>query len=560
MSAFHDPATKPAALVTAVPVGERTPGGIRPAWFGAVPTPHRSNQLTDMTITAAFLHQARRHPDKVAVADQMSGVLTYRDMVLAIMLLKRQFARLEDTNIGIMLPASVAVGLVYLALLFAGKIPVMVNWTLGRRNLRLSLDALGIKHIVTAHTLLSRISARGVELDDLKDRFVRLEDLRNRISRGEKVGAYMKAHMCWSELSQATPPETAVVLFTSGSETVPKGVPLTHRNILTNVSDAYECLSLSSTDSLLDILPPFHSFGLTVSLILPLSLGARVAFYPNPTHGGTLAEVIDRYRITILPGAPTFLNGILRACRPEQLRSLRLVISGAEACPPRLYDMLAKMCPQAKVLEGYGVTECSPVISVNHETDPHRGTIGKVMSSLEYAIVDPESGARLPVGREGMLLVRGDSVFGGYLHYDGPSPFVQHEGKRWYRTGDLVVENTEGTLTFRGRLKRFIKVGGEMISLPAIESVLERYLAQGDDDGPVLAVVATPAENKPDVVLFSKREITRKAANQIICQAGLSGLHSVRHVRRIDSLPLLGTGKVDHRSLTAQLASELSAP
>ncbi|MBN1508405.1 MAG: AMP-binding protein [Sedimentisphaerales bacterium] len=511
-----------------------------------------------MTITAAFLYQARRQPDKVAVADQVSGIMTYRDMVLAIMLLKHQFARLEGTYLGIMLPASVAVSLVYLAALFAGRIPVMVNWTLGRRNLQHALDSLSVRHVITAQALLSRVRARGVELDDLEGRFVLLDDMRSRIRGREKLIAFVKAHARWSELSQANPPEAAVVLFTSGSESVPKVVPLTHRNILTNVSDAYECFTVSGADSFLGILPPFHSFGLTVSLILPLCLGSRVVFYPNPTHGGTLGEIIEEYGPTLFLGAPTFLNGILRASRPQQLRSLRLVVSGAEKCPERVYDLLADMCPQAKVLEGYGVTECAPVISVNHEDDPRRGTIGKVMSSLEYAIVDLESGVRLPTGCEGMLLVRGDSVFGGYLHYGGPSPFVECEGKLWYRTGDLVVEDSDGTLTFRGRVKRFIKLGGELISLPAIESVLEQQIAHPDDEGPVLAVVATPIEPKPDVVLFCTREITCKSANRIIRQAGLSGLHRIRHVKRIDSLPVLGTGKIDHRSLTARLASELN--
>lgn len=509
-----------------------------------------------MTITAAFLYQARRQPDKVAVADPASGVMTYRDMVLAIMLLKRRLARLQGPYLGIMLPASAAVSLVYLAALFAGKIPVMVNWTLGQRHLRHTLDALDIRHIVTARALLSRLGAGGIELSDLEDRLVPLEDLRGRIGTAEKLSALARARLGWSELFKVVPPEPAVVLFTSGSESVPKAVPLSHRNILTNVSDAYECFTLSGTDSFLGVLPPFHSFGLTVSMILPLSLGSRVVFYPNPTHGRSLAEVIETYKVTILLGTPTFLNGILRASQPEQLRRLRLVVSGAEKCPQRVYELLADVCPQTTVMEGYGVTECSPIVSVNHEDDPRRGTIGKAMSSLEYAIVDPESGARLPAGHEGMLLVRGASVFDGYLHYDGPSPFVEYEGKTWYRTGDLVVEDAQGTLTFRGRRKRFIKIGGEMVSLPAIEFVLEQHFARPDDDGPILAVVATPTESRPDVVLFCTRRITPAAANQAIRRTGLSGLHSIRRVKYIHSLPLLGTGKVDHNALVARLSSE----
>jgi acyl-[acyl-carrier-protein]-phospholipid O-acyltransferase/long-chain-fatty-acid--[acyl-carrier-protein] ligase len=250
------------------------------------------------------------------------------------------------------------------------------------------------------------------------------------------------------------------------------------------------------------------------------------------------------------------LNGILRASKPEQLRSLRLVVSGAEKCPQRVYDLISEICPDTKVLEGYGATECSPIISVNHESDPHNGTIGKVMSSLEYAIVSSESGKRLPACREGMLLVRGESVFKDYLNYDGPSPFVEFENKLWYRTGDLVIENNEGILSFCGRLKRFIKVGGEMISLPAIESVLEQSIVNNNEEGPVLAVVAAVNEEKPEIILFCTKEITRESANKIIREAGLSGLHNIRQIRHIDSLPLLGTGKVDYESLAAQLDSQ----
>jgi long-chain-fatty-acid--[acyl-carrier-protein] ligase len=550
-----------AACGKAVSVGEKSQHTIAPKWFRKPPTCDPLAGLRDMTITDAFLRQARRQPDCAIIADQIAGVRTYRDMVLAIMLLRRRFSRLPGEYLGIMLPASATVAIVYMAALFAGKIPVMVNWTLGRRNLLHALNSLDVTRIVTAQALLSRIAAQGIELDDLKDRFIALETLRSEIGPVEKIGALIRSRRSWSELSTVAPPETAVVLFTSGSESVPKAVPLTHRNILTNVSDAYDSFTLLSTDSLFGILPPFHSFGLTISVILPLTLGIRTAYYPNPTHGGVLAELIKAYKLSILVGTPTFLNGILRAAEPQSLASLRLVVSGAEKCPERVYEILAEMCPRTMVIEGYGVTECSPVVSVNREDDLRRGTIGKILPSLQYTIVDPESGQRVPKGREGMLLVRGDSIFSGYLHCEGPSPFVEFEGTSWYRTADLVVEDASGNLTFRGRLKRFIKLGGEMVSLPAIESVLEEHFTDpGQDDGPVLAVVATPVEDAPDIVLFCTRDINRAEANKVIRSAGLSGLHNIRQVVHIDALPLLGTGKIDHKALVARLASDRDEP
>lgn len=545
-----------AASGLAVSTGEKKSLRIQAKWFNNPPDPCRPENLKAMTITNAFLCHARRQPDKVAIADQIAGVKTYREMVLAIMILKKHFMRLEGGYIGIMLPASATVSIVYLAVLFSGKVPVMINWTQGIRNIRHSLDSLKVKHIIIAQALVTRIESQGIDLNEIKKDFVLLEELRKKIGLLDKLSAFVKSRILWSELTNTSIHETAAVLFTSGSESLPKAVPLTHKNILTNISDAYECFTISDKDSILGILPPFHSFGLTVSMILPLALGSRVVFYPNPTHGGALGDIINAYKITILLGTPTFLNGILRASNSEQLESLRLVVSGAEKCPEHVYDLLSGICPQVKVLEGYGVTECSPVISVNHESNPQNGTIGKVMSSLEYVIVHSESGKLLPRGCEGMLLVRGDSVFDGYLKYEGSSPFVEYEDKMWYKTGDLVVEDEKGTLTFRGRLKRFVKLGGEMVSLPAIESVLVKHFTSSDSDGPELAVVATPDEQKPDIILFCIREITRESANNIIRQSGLSGLHNIREVKQIESLPLLGTGKVDYKALTNLLVSE----
>ncbi len=545
-----------AASGQAVSVGQAAGHRVGRKWSRAIPKPSRPTALADMTITAAFLQQARRQPDKAIIADQLSGIKTYRDMVLAILILRRHFAKLPGEYLGIMLPASVGVCIVYLAALFAGKTPVMVNWTLGRRHLKHALDSLSVEHIVTARALLSRLAAQGVELNDLTDRFLPMEELRDRISKWEKLTALLKSRISWSELAKARPSETAVVLFTSGSESVPKAVPLTHRNILTNVSDAYDCFTLLETDCFLGILPPFHSFGLTVSMILPITLGSRVVYYPNPTHGGLLGELIEAYGLTILVGTPTFLNGILRASTETQLNSLRLVVSGAEKCPPHIYDTLAERYPNTKVLEGYGVTECSPVISVNHENDPRHGTIGRVMNSLEHIIIDPKSGRRLSASQEGLLLVRGDSVFAGYLNSQGASPFVEAEGKLWYQTGDLVIEDANGVLTFSGRLKRFIKRGGEMVSLPAIEAILEGHFGDPDNDGPTLAVVAPPTEENPDIVLYCTSDITRQSANRVLREAGLSGLHNIRQVIRIDSLPLLGTGKIDHQALTARLTHD----
>jgi acyl-CoA synthetase (AMP-forming)/AMP-acid ligase II/1-acyl-sn-glycerol-3-phosphate acyltransferase/acyl carrier protein len=542
-----------AAAGEAISMGQRGMSSVPTHWFRTPTSPDRPDTLKAMTVTEAFLYQAKRGPGRSIVADPVSGVKSYRDMILAIMLLRKAFLRLPGDVLGIMLPASVGVTIVYLAALFAGKIPVMVNWTLGRRNLLHALNALDVDHIITARALLSRIGTQGVELDDIEDRFVALEDLRTEFTFWDKLKALVNSYVTWQELMDITPPDTAAVLFTSGSESVPKAVPLTHKNLLTNVSDLYDCFSTHPSDGILGILPPFHSFGLTGSMLFPLTLGMRVVYYPNPTHGGTLAGMIEAYKLTLLLGTPTFLGGILRTARKEQLSSLRIVVSGAEKCPQRIYNQISEMCEHTHILEAYGVTECAPCISINHEEDPHLGSIGRVMDSLTHVIVDAETGERLGVNQKGILLVRGDSVFSGYRKHAGPSPFVEFEGQLWYRTGDLIKEDEQGILTFCGRLKRFIKLGGEMISLPAIESVLQQHFDGLCDEGPMLAVVATPVEENPDIILFSKCDIDRESANSALRKAGLSGLHNIRQAIRIDELPLLGTGKIDYKALTGSI-------
>ncbi|MCD4824592.1 MAG: AMP-binding protein [Phycisphaerae bacterium] len=514
--------------------------------------------LEDMNIPEAFLYQAGRRPGEVIAADQAGGVKTYRDMVTSIMILRRHIRALAGEVVGIMMPASVAADVLFLATQFAGKTPAMINWTLGPRNLEHCLKSSGTQRILTARALVTRLTAQGVDLGGLAERFVYIEDIVANLGRLEKLQAFVKSRfyrLGWGSLraaaSRAT--KTAVILFTSGSESTPKAVPLSHRNILANIRDAYDCFTVSRHDSILGILPPFHSFGLTVTTLLPLVLGVRVVHHPNPTDGMVVGRMIDLYKATILGGTPTFLSGILRASESRQLESLRLVVSGGEKCPARLYDTLARQCPQTTVLEGYGVTECSPMISVNHESDAHASTIGRVMGSLEYVLVDPELRGRVEPGGEGMLLVRGPSVFGGYLDYDGPSPFVELDGRSWYCTGDLMRQDAEGVLTFSGRLKRFVKLGGEMISLPAIEAVLAERFHREDDDRPPLAVVATPDEERPEVVMFAVGPIDRAAANQAIRAAGMSGLHNIRRVIAIDELPLLGTGKIDYRNLVGRL-------
>ncbi|MDP2991108.1 MAG: AMP-binding protein, partial [Kiritimatiellota bacterium] len=461
-------------------------------WFAA----HRVMVMLPegRTLTEVFLTQARRGPNRVAIADQSSGVKTYRDMMTVILVLKPAIERLEGRYIGIMLPASAGAVILYFAALFAGKIPVMINWTIGVRALAHAVQLLKVRHILTARALVQKLKMQGGEFGAIEDRFLYLESWRKTFPWHRKLAAALRSRTSWATLDAVRVPETAVVLFTSGSESLPKAVPLTHANLLANMRDCLSVINLRASDRFLGILPPFHSFGINVTMAFPLCAGIPMVYHPTPTEGGLLARLIKAYQITVLAGTPTFLNGILRAASGNALETLRIVISGAEKCPAAVHTALAQKAPGAIIWEGYGITECSPVVSINDGHAP--GTIGKILPSLQHAIVHPETVRQVAPGKTGMLLLRGPSIFGGYLNYEGPAPFVELEGKSWYRTGDLVSENAEGVLTFAGRLKRFVKLGGEMISLPAIEEVLARHFADAAE-GPVLAVEATSSDTAP---------------------------------------------------------------
>ncbi len=504
------------------------------------------------TITDVFLKQARRDPRRVLLADQTGGVKTYRDVLTAILVLKPIFEQLEGSHVGLMLPASGGASILYLALLFAGKTPVLVNWTAGARSMSYGLDLVGVKRIISVSTLINRLDAQGVDLTAVKDRLLLLDEAGKKITLATKLRAAFRARFNWTDLLEAKPPEIAAVLFTSGSESHPKAVPLTHLNILANIRDAALALNFRNDERVMGCLPPFHAFGLTTTTILPPLLGLRVVYHPNPTEGRMLARIIEAYHATLLVGTPTFLGGILRLAEDRHLESLRIVVSGAEKCPESIYATLARRWPKTSVLEGYGITECSPVVSVNREDDPRTGTIGKPLLSVEWAVVDLESGRRVEPGQPGMLLVRGPSIFSGYLNPDVESPFETLEGKAWYRTGDLVYQD-RGVLVFSGRLKRFVKLGGEMVSLPAIEEALSRRFQGDDETEPLLAVESSAEELNPDLILFSVSGILRDEANAVIRAAGLSSLHNIRVVRQIDQIPTLGTGKTDYRALKALL-------
>jgi acyl-CoA synthetase (AMP-forming)/AMP-acid ligase II/1-acyl-sn-glycerol-3-phosphate acyltransferase/acyl carrier protein len=500
------------------------------------------------TVAEAFVARALACPRDVAVADDMAGVLTYDRLLIGAIIMARRFAKLPGDNVGLMMPASVAADVALMGLSLAGKLPVVLNWTTGSANLEHAARLMKLEHVVTSQAFIDRT---GIEIKGT--RFFFLEDVRKGVGRWEKLRTLLSVKLfsgsVRGRVPKAKPDDTAVVLFTSGSERAPKAVPLTHRNLLTNQRAGISVFGLTRHDCALGFLPTFHSFGLSITTLLPVLAGIKVVHHPDPTDSGRLARKIGAYKVTVLVGTPTFVAHIVERSEPGELATLRLIVVGAEKCPEALVQRCAQAAPGAKVLEGYGITECSPVVSVNRPDNNRVGSLGQPLPGVELQVVDLQTDEPLPAGQRGMLLVSGPTVFPGYIGFDGPSPFRERDGKRWYVTGDLVTVDQDGFIYFNGRLKRFLKSGGEMISLPAVEEPLaKRYPAT--DKGPRVAVEGAELPGgKARLVLFTTEEVDVDEANRLLRQEGMDGLWQLNEVRRVKAIPVLGTGKTDYKVL-----------
>lgn len=518
-------------------------------WFNNIKNSSFEEDIEFDNIGAYLIDQFKRAPDKILIADQTSGTKSLRDIFISIFVLRKFINKFEGDYIGIMLPASVASFLSYFSVIFSGKIPVMINWTAGQKNLNHSINSLSVKRVITSKILINKLEEKNIVFNDLKSKFFYLEDLANIVTLKDKLLALLQSYFSMGSLEKQEISETSAILFTSGSESNPKIVPLNHRNHIENCKGILNYVEISRDDKLLGVLPPFHSFGLIIDIVLPAMLGVPVVLYPNPLEASTVNRIVDLYRPTVTALTPTFLRGINAASVSKELESLRLVVVGAESLPPALRDVLNEKYPDMILTEGYGITECSPVVSVNPAVRNDKfHTIGKVLANLDYAIVDYETlDCRVDKGEDGMLIVRGDSIFDGYINLNGSSPFITFEGSDWYKTGDIVAEDRDRYIIFKGRMKRFVKIGGEMISLPAIESVLMKHLEQ--DDTPWFAVEAIEYDYRPEIVLVTTKDIGIDVVNKIIKDTGLGPLSKIRDIKKVDEIPLLGSGKTDYRTL-----------
>ncbi|MFO0847253.1 MAG: AMP-binding protein [Gemmataceae bacterium] len=524
-----------------------------PAWF-TPPSGSLDIEVLGETVPEAVVRRCLKNPHDVATADDLSGVLTYRRFLLGALVLAERFKRLDGEAVGLLLPSSAAGTLSLVGLHLAGKLPVVLNWTTGPANLAHAVRLTGVKMVVTSKKFVDRaqVEVPGAE-------FVYLEDLRGAVGAVEKLRRLIGvtlfpgvvASRALAPLSK-DPHRPAVVLFTSGSEKAPKAVPLTHANVIEDMRGAAPVLRIDRNHHLLAFLPLFHSFGHTITGLLPLFAGIKVVYHPDPTDAGGLVRKAAAYRVSALCATPTFFGFMLDRAAKGELADLRVVVVGAERCPDVVFHKAKERAPKAVVMEGYGVTECSPCVSVNPSDAPMPGTIGLPVTTAEVCATDLDTGARLPAGKMGMLHVSGPIVFPGYLGHDGPQPFAEFDGKKWYVTGDLGEVGADGYLRFHGRLKRFLKAGGEMISLPALEEPFARLYPPGDA-GPRVAVEGVETDGGRRVVLFTTEDIALKDANALLQKEGFRGVMRLDEVRRVAAIPVLGTGKTDYKVLRTQI-------
>ncbi|HEX3938372.1 MAG TPA: acyl-[ACP]--phospholipid O-acyltransferase, partial [Xanthobacteraceae bacterium] len=446
---------------------------------------------TDRTLTKALIEAGKVHGAKwLAIEDPLSGQLTYKRLLTATAVLGRKLMPLagEGKALGVMLPTSNGGVVTTFAVLSAGRVPAMINFSAGAANIRAACRAAEVETILTSRAFAEKGRLDHVIAQLATDlRIVYLEDIRPTIGTFDKLRGLLARN---KPLVARTPDDWAVILFTSGTEGTPKGVVLSHRNMLTNVAQCAARIDFGREDKLFNAMPIFHSFGFTGGVVLPLISGVPIYLYPSPLHYRTVPELVYGVCATVLFGTDTFLNGYARMANPYDFRSLRYIIAGAEPVREstrRVY--LEKF--GLRILEGYGVTECSPVMALNTPMFNKFGSVGRLLPGMTEKLEKVEG-----VDEGGRLYVSGPNVMLGYLRADQPGVLESpHEG--WHDTGDIVVIDKEGFIAIKGRAKRFAKVGGEMVSLAAVEMLAAELWPDN-----ITAVTAVPDARKGERLIM----------------------------------------------------------
>lgn len=497
---------------------------------------------------ALALARKTRDTGRFAVEDPLGGKLTYKKLIIGAQVLGAKIAPLapQGASVGVMLPNSAGVAVTFFALQSIGRVAAMLNFTAGPANVAAACKAAKVDVVLTSRTFVEKghLEAIIAALEPIA-KIVYLEDVRTTITFADK----MKGLLAGGKPQVKTDPNApAAILFTSGSEGTPKGVVLSHRNLLANCAQALTRVSCNGSDKVFNALPVFHSFGLTAGLLMPLVGGIPVYLYPTPLHYRIIPELVYGSNATILFGTDTFLAGYARAAHPYDFARVRLVLAGAEAVKERTRQMYMERFG-VRILEGYGVTETAPVLAINTPLANKSGTVGRLSPLMEHRL-DPVPG----IEKGGRLFVRGPNVMLGYFRAENPG-VLEPPVDGWHDTGDIVEIDAQGFISIKGRAKRFAKIAGEMVSLSAVEALSAELWPQL-----ITVVVSLPDARKGErlALLTTDAACTREAFIQFAKRKGATELMVPADILVVDKIPLLGSGKPDYVAALA-VAKEKTA-
>ncbi len=496
-----------------------------------------------MLLHQQFVVIAKKYAKKLAIIDKTTERnVPYARALIGALILSSKFKKYDNGFIGIMIPTSAGCALATVGALMSGRIPVMINYSTGAEdNVRYAQKKCKFKTVITSRALLEKIKC------PVTDGMIMIEDIMKSVSTGDKLKAALisklPVSMILNLIHKGDENDTAAILFTSGSEKDPKAVQLTHRNISSNIKSFGDYVHLSDQDIILANLVFFHIFGLTVNLWVAFYYGMTMVTYANPLDFQTVSRIARDEKPTLMVGTPSFFWGYLNKSEAGDFRSVKLMVAGADKCPDALRDGFMKK-HGVTLLEGYGATETSPVISVNSPEFNRPGSTGRVIPNVQVRIENLETGAECKVREVGKVLVKGDLVMKGY--YDDPELTAEALSDGWYNTGDMGYFDEDGYLFHAGRFKRFAKIGGEMVSLVKVENTLEKYLPEG-----IMCCVVEVFDVKKGSEIIAvvtaevhKIETLRKMANE------LPNIALPRQFIVIKELPMMSTGKTDFRSVT----------
>jgi acyl-[acyl-carrier-protein]-phospholipid O-acyltransferase/long-chain-fatty-acid--[acyl-carrier-protein] ligase len=511
--------------------------------------------LPSRTLFEAFLSAAGRFGRTTPIlSENREAPKTYGDLIKASLALGRLVARItrDRETVGVLMPNAYATVCLLLGLGAIGRVPAMLNFTAGRIGIQASCRAARVRVVITSRRFIDALAEQGIrlELDDVD--LIYLEELKGQLTLTDK--AWLVGRALWSPrrvIAAQDPAAPAVILFTSGSEGIPKGVVLSHAAILSNIAQMRAVIDFTPADKFLNALPMYHSYSLTACTLMPLVSGTKVLLYPSPLHYHVIPELAYTTACTFLFGTSTFLGHYARHAHPYDFNSVRVVVSGAEKLDEDVAELWLRKFG-LRITEGYGSTECSPVLALNAPLAYKPGTVGRLLPNIEHRIV-PVPG----IADGGELHVRGPNIMLGYLFPEDPGVIKRpcsELGEGWYATGDVVEMDAEGFLVVRGRVKRFAKIAGEMVSLEAVERIARHASPEHQHAASVLVVT----ELGESTVLFTTDPLlNRTLLLQAARKLGGHELAVARNIVRVTELPLLGSGKTDYVALQKLVADGL---